>query len=245
MGMSKEITRIVLAGIGIASIASLVYFAGPFIAIGNYHPFESSIVREITIVLLVAAAASFGGFKFYRRKKNTAELASGVSATEKRESDEAALKDKMKDALATLKSSGGGKKNYLYDLPWYLLIGPPGSGKTTALINSGLKFPLLRGASPAAIAGVGGTRYCDWWFTEQAVLIDTAGRYTTQDSDAALDKESWFAFLALLKKNRPRQPVNGVIVAISLEDLMTLSLGRFGCAFSRDTSKAARIARAP
>jgi type VI secretion system protein ImpL len=223
MGLSKDITRIVLAGIGIASLASLVYFAGPFVAIGAYHPLDNYIIREIVIVLLVAAVASFGGFKFWRRKKNTAALASGVSETEKKESDEATLKDKMKDALATLKASGGGKKDFLYDLPWYLLIGPPGSGKTTALINSGLKFPLLRGAAPAAVAGVGGTRYCDWWFTEQAVLIDTAGRYTTQDSDAALDKESWFAFLSLLKKNRPRQPINGVIVAISLEDLMTLS----------------------
>src|SRR5262249_52254984 len=37
------------------------------------------------------------------------------------------------------------------------------------------------------------------------------------------DKQSWFAFLDLLKKNRPRQPINGVIVAISLEDLLTLS----------------------
>ena len=103
------------------------------------------------------------------------------------------------------------------------MIGPPGSGKTTALVNSGLKFPLARGATPAAIAGVGGTRYCDWWFTEDAVLIDTAGRYTTQDSDAQLDKQSWLAFLDLLKKNRPRQPINGVMVAISLEDLLTLS----------------------
>ena len=55
------------------------------------------------------------------------------------------------------------------------------------------------------------------------MLIDTAGRYTTQDSDAKSDKQSWFAFLDLLKKNRPRQPINGVIVAISLEDLLTLS----------------------
>ncbi len=139
------------------------------------------------------------------------------------ESDEGVLKDKIKDALATLKTASNSKGNYLYDLPWYVLIGPPGSGKTTALVNSGLKFPLSRGATPAAIAGVGGTRYCDWWFTEDAVLIDTAGRYTTQDSDAKSDKQSWFAFLDLLKKNRPRQPINGVMVAISLEDMMTLS----------------------
>ena len=57
-----------------------------------------------------------------------------------------------------------------------VLVAPPGAGKTTALVNSGLKFPLSRGATPAAVAGVGGTRYCDWWFTEDAVLIDTAGR---------------------------------------------------------------------
>jgi type VI secretion system protein ImpL len=129
----------------------------------------------------------------------------------------------MKDALATLKKAGGGKGDHLYDLPWYLLIGPPGAGKTTALVNSGLKFPLSRGATPAAVAGVGGTRYCDWWFTEDAVLIDTAGRYTTQDSDAKADQQSWFAFLDLLKKNRSRQPINGVLVAISLEDLMVMS----------------------
>ena len=223
MTISKDITQILLIGIGVTSLASLIYLAGPLIAIGSYRPFESYIVREIAIVLLVAGAASFGGFKFYRRKKNANALAAGVSAAEDKESDEIVLKDKMKDAVATLKSASGKKKDYLYDLPWYLLIGPPGSGKTTALINSGLKFPLLRGATPAAIAGVGGTRYCDWWFSEEAVLIDTAGRYTTQDSDARTDKQSWFAFLALLKKNRPRQPINGVIVAISLEDLMTLS----------------------
>ena len=181
MTISKDVTRIILAGLGIASLASLIYLAGPLIAIGNFRPFENPIIREITIVLLVAGAASLGGFKLFRRKKNAKVLAEGINEAEKKESDEVVLKDKMKDALATLKSASRGKKDYLYDLPWYLLIGPPGSGKTTALINSGLKFPLLRGTSPIAVAGVGGTRYCDWWFTEEAVLIDTAGRYTTQD----------------------------------------------------------------
>ena len=228
MNLSKDIVRIVLVGIGITSLASLIYLAGPLVVIGDYRPLENYVVREIAILLLLAGATSFGGLQLFRRRQRAKALAAGVSEAEKKESDEAVLKDKMKDALATLKSASGSKKDYLYDLPWYLLIGPPGSGKTTALINSGLKFPLLRGATPEAIAGVGGTRYCDWWFTEEAVLIDTAGRYTTQDFDAQSDKESWFAFLDLLKKNRPRQPINGVIVAISLEDLVTLSSGDLG-----------------
>src|SRR5215469_8468702 len=221
--LGKDITRVVLVGVGLTSLASLVYMGGPYIAIGNWYPLQNYIVREIVIVLIVALVAALGSFKFYRRRKDAKALAEGVSEAEKPQTDEPVLKERMKDALATLKSASGGKKDFLYDLPWYLLIGPPGSGKTTALVNSGLKFPLSRDATPAAVAGLGGTRYCDWWFTEDAVLIDTAGRYTTQDSDAQTDKQSWLAFLGLLKKNRPRQPINGVIVAISLEDLMTLS----------------------
>lgn len=54
------------------------------------------------------------------------------------------------------------------------------------------------------------------------MLIDTAGRYTTQDSNAKADKESWLAFLDILKKSRSRQPINGVLVAISIEDVLTL-----------------------
>jgi type VI secretion system protein ImpL len=221
--LGKEVLRIVLYGVGLSSLAAVIYLAGPFVAFGDWHPLENYIIRDILVVLLVSAGGAFIGFQFWRRKKSSEQIAEGIAADAAQDTDATVLKERMKDALATLKQASGGKKgDFLYDLPWYVLIGPPGSGKTTALINSGLKFPLSRGATPAAVAGVGGTRYCDWWFTEDAVLIDTAGRYTTQDSDAKADKDSWFSFLDLLKKNRPRQPINGVMVAISLEDLMTL-----------------------
>src|SRR3954453_22117880 len=214
--LGKEIIRIILSGVGLASLAAVVYFAGPLIAIGDWRPLENNIIRNIVILLLMTAAAGAGGLTFYKRRKSAQKIAEGIAGENEPIDDQPALKERMQDALATLKSASGGKSGYLYELPWYVIIGPPGAGKTTALVNSGLKFPLARGARPAAIAGVGGTRYCDWWFTEEAVLIDTAGRYTTQESDARADKQSWFSFLYLLKKNRPRQPINGVIVAISV-----------------------------
>ncbi|VIO76360.1 hypothetical protein CI1B_63700 [Bradyrhizobium ivorense] len=221
--IAKDITRIVLYGIGLGSLASLVYFAGPLVAIGGWQPLRNPIIRDIVLLLLTAGVASFAGFSFYRKRKAAKEMGEAVAGGGSAPvNDEPILKERMKDALATLKSASGGKSGYLYDLPWYVIIGPPGAGKTTALVNSGLKFPLSHGATPTAVSGVGGTRYCDWWFTEEAVLIDTAGRYTTQDSDAASDKQSWQSFLDLLKKSRPRQPINGVIVAISVEDLLTL-----------------------
>lgn len=130
------------------------------------------------------------------------------------------LKEGLNEALSVLKKArlGGksGRGQYLYQLPWYIIIGPPGSGKTTALINSGLRFPLGAGK----VRGVGGTRNCDWWFTDEAVLLDTAGRYTTQDSHEEVDRAAWRGFLDLLKKHRRRRPINGAFVAISLSDLM-------------------------
>ena len=133
------------------------------------------------------------------------------------------LKQGLDEALGTLKKArlGGktGRAQYLYQLPWYIIIGPPGSGKTTALINSGLRFPLGAGK----VRGVGGTRNCDWWFTDEAVLLDTAGRYTTQDSHEEVDRAAWRGFLDLLKKHRRRRPINGAFVAISLADLMQQS----------------------
>jgi type VI secretion system protein ImpL len=101
-----------------------------------------------------------------------------------------------------------------------VIVGAPGSGKTTALVNSGLKFPLEEAGASQSIKGVGGTRNCDWWFTDEAVLLDTAGRYVTQDSEQKVDASAWLGFLELLKRFRPRQPLNGAIVTVSISDLL-------------------------
>jgi len=104
-----------------------------------------------------------------------------------------------------------------------VIIGPPGVGKTTLLSNSNLRFPLADRFGREAVRGVGGTRNCDWWFAEEAVLLDTAGRYTTQESSREIDRSAWLAFLDLLKKNRPRRPLNGVMVVIGMAELLTQS----------------------
>jgi type VI secretion system protein ImpL len=211
---------LVLFAIGLLAVCLLVALGGPLLSIGGRYPLESDLVRYLVVAAIALTGLGFGVWLVLRRRASAAAIEAAI-AQNAIESDEKVLSGKMKEALATLKAAGGDKADYLYDLPWYVIIGPPGSGKTTALVNSGLKFPLSAGATPAAIAGSGGTRYCDWWFTEDAVLIDTAGRYTTQDSDKTADSRSWLAFLDLLKAHRPHQPINGVIVAISLEDVVT------------------------
>ncbi len=145
-------------------------------------------------------------------KAQASEQISG--AREDRKPELQALEGQLSDALAALKTSKMGK-GALYSMPWYMIIGPPGSGKTTALLESGLNFPYTSGGG-RGIKGVGGTRNCDWWFTDQGILLDTAGRYTTELED----RDEWIGFLGMLKKCRKEKPINGVIVAISISDLI-------------------------
>lgn len=221
--MARLWLRIVVSLLGLVALSALVWFGGPFAGYGSFYPFEDVGPRVVFIVFLALIVFGFIGYDVYTRRKQAAALEASLAEGADVQGDGEVLGERMKDALLTLRKASGSSGGFLYDLPWYMLIGPPGSGKTTALVNSGLKFPLARGTSPQAIAGIGGTRYCDWWFTEEAVLIDTAGRYTTQDSDAKADRKSWLSFLDLLKSNRPRQPINGVMVAISVEDLLRCS----------------------
>ncbi|MEP4271571.1 MAG: type VI secretion system membrane subunit TssM [Roseibium sp.] len=209
--------------IGILALVALIWFGGPFLAIAGVRPFEPLWVRLVLSLLILLSLGGWQAWRVYRRIAANKALEREILQPKASEEDLQILSERMKDALKTLKTSSGSARTYLYDLPWYLMIGPPGAGKTTALMHSGLKFAASRGKGEAQkLEGLGGTRYCDWWFAETAVLIDTAGRYTTQDSDEEHDRESWLGFLNLLRKARPRQPVNGVMISISLEDLMTL-----------------------
>ncbi|MBO1326502.1 type VI secretion system membrane subunit TssM [Acetobacter sp. TBRC 12305] len=206
-----------LSGVATAVLGTLLWFFGPFLSVlAPIWP------RLAGVVLLLGLWAGINLAIDWRRRMRDAALAQGVahggtpdSATDQAAANEAAvLAERLKSALAVLRKARG-RGSYLYEQPWYVIIGPPGSGKTTALLNAGLTFPL----NESAIAGVGGTRLCDWWFADQAVLIDTAGRYTTQDTGNGTDRAGWDTFLDLLRNTRKRQALNGVMVAFSLADL--------------------------
>ena len=213
--MSRSIWVLIFTIIGLIALSVLVWLVGPLIGL------DDLLIQFLIIGSFWLIAGLVWLFRFLRRRKKSAALEENIVGT----SDETPiLREKMQDAMATLKrTSSRGGTAFMYDLPWYIIIGPPGSGKTTALVNSGLKFPLAGAGGAEAIAGTGGTRHCDWWFTEEAVMIDTAGKYTTQDNTVESDAtaKSWLGFLDMLAENRPRQPINGVLICISVEDLMT------------------------
>ncbi len=155
--------------------------------------------------------------KFVRRVVELDEAAIRDLPTRERQQLQE-LQEKWKESVELLRDSYLRKRgNPLYALPWYLVIGESGSGKTTAIKSARLSSPLT---DIARTAGISATRNCDWWFFEEAIILDSAGRYTIP-IEAEQDREEWEKFLSLLSRFRRREPLNGVIVSIAANDLLT------------------------
>ncbi|WP_432413221.1 type VI secretion system membrane subunit TssM [Pantoea allii] len=228
--------RLLWSFIGVTALSCLLWMLGPLIAWDETRPLEPALHREIAVSILYLLWIVLQLIPAVYRAWYNSRLLDLLQVVEsddpaERQATEALLSQRFSDAAMRLKRTHFGRRqgslwarinaNYLYQLPWYLMIGAPGAGKTTALLNAGLKFPLTDTFGHEAVRGVGGTRHCDWWFTDSAVLIDTAGRYALQESQRARDASEWQSFINLLKRYRARQPINGVIMTISVADLLS------------------------
>jgi len=183
----------------------------------------------VALFLLLLLAGFFVGVIFLRKlwlrkrernfvreisEEDSARL-KALSAGENSEVRE--LRDRWKKAIDTLRKSHLKKQgNPLYVLPWYMVIGESGSGKTTSLSSARLATPF---AELGRVRGISGTKQCDWWFFEQAVVLDTAGRYAIP-VNGDRDKDEWRKFLSLLLKYRRKEPLNGLIVTVAADRLL-------------------------
>ena len=144
------------------------------------------------------------------------------SGAQKRAAERA--RDELTEALDALKKSmaaqGKSGRSALRDLPWFLILGRAETGKSTMIRNSGLTIP---GSDPAKRSGrrqgIGSGRNVEWWFTNHAILMEAKGRFVSMDEDAEAQVD-WLGLLETLKKARPIPALNGVIVTVSIEDLI-------------------------
>ncbi|MDB5755083.1 MAG: type secretion protein VasK, partial [Massilia sp.] len=205
----------VLGVIGLAALAAFLLLAADTLQV-------AAIWAGVAALALLAGWGAYWGARHYFRTRAAAKLGETVAPAgaeamaQAAGSEVAVLRKSMLQAITTIKTSKLGLNSgaaALYELPWYMIIGNPAAGKSSAVGHSGLQFPI---AGSRAVQGVAGTRNCDWFFTTDGILLDTAGRYSTVDADRA----EWFSFLALLRKHRARAPINGILICVSVAELM-------------------------
>ncbi len=179
--------------------------------------------RFLTIIAIFAVVivAALAGYRFLLKMRQRgrsvpfARLLARGSATVTDPARRARLDDLRRSFEEGVEKFRAAGKD-LYSLPWYLMVGPPGAGKTEAIRHSQIGFPP---GLQDYLQGQGGTVNMNWWFTNHAVILDTAGRIVMEEVPAGENSE-WREFLKLLKQSRPLCPVNGLLLAISLDSLI-------------------------
>lgn len=105
--------------------------------------------------------------------------------------------------------------NPLYVLPWFMVFGKPSSGKSTSLRSAKLLTPKID--LPERVDG--STLNLDWWLYEEAIVIDTAGRYAVPENEKR-DRVEWKSFLKTLARHKQKEPLSGLVLIISAERLL-------------------------
>ena len=179
----------------------------------------------LLLIAMAVAALIFGIYKVISKKmgKRKAKpfeqkMADSASATPSGVSDPGSraqlddLRKRFEEGISVFKEHG----KDLYTMPWYVIVGEPGSGKTEAMRHSNVGFPP---GLQDQLQGVGGTVNMHWWFTNHAVMIDTAGRLMFEDIEPGQTSE-WAEFLKMLRTARPNCPLNGMLLVIPADSLI-------------------------
>lgn len=152
------------------------------------------------------------------RQGKPSEISAGLDVSMSSSQLNRALSKRWRQTIKALKRSQLKMRgDPLYVLPWYMMIGRPTTGKSTSLRNAQLLKP---GIENLSIHEDGSTLNLEWWLYEEAIVIDTAGRYAVPEQQER-DRKEWDKLLGLLASHKQREPLNGLVVAVSAERLLT------------------------
>lgn len=108
-----------------------------------------------------------------------------------------------------------GHDGYQYKLPWYLLLGTTGSGKSHILEDVTLDLPL----GHPEYEHEDNRSPLNWWFFDRGVVIDTIGDFFLYKAGADSDERGWRILLDSLLRYRVKRPLDGVILTIPVDEL--------------------------
>jgi hypothetical protein len=167
------------------ALSLVVWFQGPRFRYLEYAPFASIINRMIAIGVLIVLWG-INNFIIARRAARTKpkqQVEMEVKPRDPVEEEIALLRQSFRSTMAAIKSKWAGKERgsrSVYALPWYLVIGPSHSGKTSLVVDSDLKFPLSHILNGADAKSSRTSRIPQYWVTSESVLFDLPGVWVGQ-----------------------------------------------------------------
>lgn len=201
-----------------------IWWMGPWLTINKSQPLSSLTARAVACVLFSLICCSLWGVWQWRKlvrikddEKRATELkADPLLQYEERQELE------LNQVMQTMKSNLN-KSNYLYSLPWYLVLGLENAGKTSLINRSGQNFVFSSVMRASHLKSENPYSF-DWWIGDESVLIDPDGELLTQgglgnDVDPELSRRLWVHFTRWLEKTRNRRPLNGIVLAIDIAHL--------------------------
>lgn len=173
----------------------------------------------LTLGVIALVALTLGGMRIgvtLRARALERKMMAGIAGSGGVDEQQVArLREEMDSALQLLQKAGKGR-GAVYALPWFLMVGRAQAGKTVAIKNSGLNLPVRKDWNK----GAGGTHTCDWFFTNEAIFLDTPGKWSVEGT-TPIERGPWLELLRLLRKHREQRPLDGLLVLVPADDLLT------------------------
>jgi len=205
-----------------------IWWLGPKLEINEAYPLQPLMPRILATVIIVLIAVVI--FTIYSQRRLKAFEQARMDSEEKNPARPyiEAQESRLADVLQLLKENLEGK-DFIYNLPWFLVLGGESSGKTSLINRTDQHFSFTTATNASAYKDIGIRRRrdainmpydIDWWMSNDAILIDPDGGLLVQQDT---DKEKkmlapilWQHFVDWLSKVRTRRPLNGIVLVVDL-----------------------------
>ncbi|PSW27934.1 type VI secretion system membrane subunit TssM [Photobacterium phosphoreum] len=201
-----------------------IWWAGPWLDIYGQQPLVTVTSRVVlSIIFSLCCFTVWGGMQWRSLQRiNKDKAREEVLLEDPIKRLEARQQVELNQVMGELKQNLN-KRNYLYSLPWYLVLGLENAGKTSLINRSSQNF-VFSSVMRASGKKSENPYSFDWWIGDDAVLIDPDGELLTQrqneeNNDGEMERRLWLNFVNWLEKTRSQRPLNGVVIALDIEHL--------------------------
>jgi type VI secretion system protein ImpL len=223
----RNITNQELVTFAIIAILSLiVWFAGPYLVIANHLPLFEAEKRFGIIMVFFLGWLLLSLIFSTTAPQKTAKPTSTPETLKKLQQLQGRFQGAIEFLQKTIINRQGHNIN-LSNLPWYLVLGPQNSGKTSLLANANVNFILSKQFKPESLKSIPPSESCDWWITRDLVLVDIPSGYiqcrdkTNKNTPrGSLQNILWYNLLNLIHDHRKERPLNGIVITLNLPEMI-------------------------